>query len=181
MKLKMKERRAYVDTDEPVGLDLSELRAKLQIDKHNLDEECIQQPSLYQTLSEQHVLAVSVRDTLKEEMQIEDAVLAEEIRKRLTSTPGERSSETRIGDLVQQEQRHIAKQRKWAAAVTRAATLGAMVTAADQRGKMLRELAQLYVAGYYDRVVASSGRRTTDAAVAIVAREGMRKLRTPRA
>lgn len=170
MTLRLKPR---VQASEDVREHYAHLRDQLQIDKNNLDEECIKQPMLYQSLSEEHVLAVAERDTLKESLAVIDAQVAEELRTSST----EKITDKKCADMVQTDARHKQAYGKWQEAVKKAAYLQTLVYAADQRGKMLRELAQLFVAGYFDRVTAGSSRKTNDAALAQAGREGMRRLR----
>jgi hypothetical protein len=159
--------------------EFAHLRNTLQIDKNNLDDECMQHPMLYTELSEAHVLAVAERDTLKEALSLVDAQAAQKIRTAKTKT-GEKFNETMLGDLVQMDPTHQEAHQRWAQAVTRAAYLGALVNAAEQRGKMLQQLGQLFNAGYFDRVVAGSGHKAVDSALATAGREGMRKARVNR-
>lgn len=148
-------------------------RAQLQIDKNSLDDECMRQPVLYQELSEAHVNAVAERDTAKENVAVVDARLAEEYRTNAT----EKLTDKKTADLVSLDDRHRRAFTEWQEAAKKAAYLNTLVTAAEQRGKMLQELAKLYVAGYFDRVVAGNSRKNNDAAMAAAGREGMRRLR----
>lgn len=160
--------------------EFAELRSSLRIDKHQLDDECMRQPVLYQEISEQHVFANSERDSAKEDLAAIDAKLADKIRTKWNAA-GEKFSETRVGDAVQSEQAHIDAYNHWSALARRASYLGTLVASADQRGKMLRELGSLFVTGYFDRVVSGRGKRDADAGMAEAGREGMRQARMRRA
>ena len=160
--------------------EFAELRSSIRIEKHQLDDECVRQPVLYQEISEAHVFANSERDSAKELLSSIDAKLAHEIRTAWNES-GEKYSETKVGDAVQTRTEHVEAYNHWSALVRKAAYLGTLVASADQRGKMLRELGSLYVTGYFDRAVSSQGKRDADAGMAAAGREGMRQARMNRA
>jgi len=90
---------------------------------------------------------------------------------------GEKFSEVKVGDAVQGEPRHIAAYDRWSALARRAAYLGALKESYDQRMRMLRELGQLFVVGYFSRTTSGAAKRDVDAGTAAAGREGMRKAR----
>ena len=166
------DRKLYVD---PRG-EFSHLREKLLIDKNDLDSAMIEQPVLFQEVSERYVLAQSEAISAKEKLAGVDALLAHELRTKWNIS-GEKYTETKLGDAVQGEPKHIVGYDHWSALARRAAYLGALKESYDQRSKMLRELGQLFVVGYFSRATSGAGKRDVDAAQAAAGREGMRKLR----
>jgi hypothetical protein len=154
--------------------DLDRFREMLRIDKNNLDEEMLRQPFVYQDISEAYVNAAGERDFAKEALARVDAKLAEEFRAKAAKDK-ERTSETKIGDLVIRAPEHVEAHLEFAAKKRKADILSALQSSFDQRGKMLRELASLYVAGYFDRVVVKAGREETKNANAAIAKEFIRR------
>lgn len=147
---------------------LDKYREALHISKHQLDDAMITQPQLYQEVSEGFVNASSLRDASKSDLERLDAKIAGEIRMKLTKA-GERFSETRVGDEVIQDPRHIAAYNKHQALVKRAALYSSLQFSFEQRGKMLRELGQLFQAGYFSQVeVRTSETSARDARASIV-------------
>lgn len=155
------------------------LKSELRLDKHNLDEEAIRQPDLYQEISEAHSEAVATRDTLKEALQAKDAELAEGYREKAAKS-GERTSETKIGDQVSQDPEHQKAYKLWVKAAKLASMLQGLLWAADQRNKVLKLLADLYLSGYFERVSGTTTKKRTEDARAAAGREGMRQLRNAR-
>ena len=156
--------------------EFAHLRDKIRIDKYNLDEECVIQPELYQEISEAHALACADRDTAKESLAVTDSIEADCIR-RQWDKEGIRFSEVKVGDAVQRSDAHKEAYRDWSYKVKRAAYLQSLLASADQRSKMLRELGQLYSAGYWDKVTSGKGKTSSDNARATAGREGMRQAR----
>lgn len=172
MPIKVKKIERHLDPRD----EFQHLREKLRIDKNNLDEECILQPVLYQELSEHHVFAQGERDAAKEKLQAVDAKVAHGIRVEWTKS-GEKFAETKVGDAVQLDPRHVDAFTEWSRLNRRAAYLNTLVMACEQRGKMLKELAGLYISGYFDRVISKRGERDASGGKAAAAREAMRQRR----
>jgi hypothetical protein len=167
-------RKTYPDPRE----EFEELRVALIIDKNTLDEDVIQQPVLYQKVSEEYTYACSERDAAKEGLLGLDAKLAHELRSKYAQDT-ERVTDKRITEEVQAHPRHIVHYQYLSSLIRRAAYLGALRDSFDQRGKMLRELSSLFVAGYFSRVVSTGASRNVGAADSEAAREVMRQLRDP--
>lgn len=156
--------------------EFSDLRAGLLIDRNSLDEDMVRQPVLFQDVSERFVFAQSEAIGAKEKLAGIDATLAHELRTKWNNA-GEKFTETKLGDAVQGETKHIVYYANWSTLARRAAYLGALKESYDQRSKMLRELGQLFVVGYFSRATSGAAKRDTDTALAAAGREGMRKLR----
>jgi hypothetical protein len=125
---------------------IEELKKLLVIDKLSLDDEIIRQPSLFFQISEAYVTAVGERDTLKEQLATIDAEIDGELR----SGAQTRITDTAVKNLVQCDKDHKKAFKKYIDAKVKADQLGALKEAFNQRSFMLRDLASLYVANYFD-------------------------------
>jgi hypothetical protein len=125
---------------------IEQLKKFLEIDKLSLDDEIIRQPSLFYSVSEAYVAAVGERDTLKEQLASTDAEIDGEIR----SNAKTRVTDTAVKNLVQCDKDHEKAFKAYIAAKVKADQLGALKEAFQQRGYLLRDLASLYVANYFD-------------------------------
>ncbi|SRR6266404_1390483 len=151
-------------------------RESMYIDKHRLDEAMVTQPVFYQEVSEGYVHAKSLADASKAEMERLDAMIAAELRITWART-GEKSSETRVGDEVIRDPRHVEAFKQYQQLVKQAASYAALQASFDQRGKMLRELSSLFVAGYFSQVeVRGTGNSVRDGKAALV-RETLKQRR----
>ena len=128
---------------------IKELRDYLEIDKHSLDDEIVKQPSLFFQVSEALSEAVAERDACKEELATVDADLDGQIRHDM-EVAGDRITEAQVKNGIQVHAKHGPAFDTYILAKTRADKLLAMKEAFQQRGYMLRDLASLYVANYYD-------------------------------
>lgn len=131
------------------------LYSSLQIDRNALDENVIQQPELYRQAAELHVLAMSERDMAKERMSVLDAQLADRTR-TAWSTEGRKFAVAEVSEAVQQHAEHQKAYEHWSAHDARTRMLGALLMSYEQRGKMLKEMSTLYVAGYFSVAVSRS-------------------------
>lgn len=159
--------------------EFAELRTGLIIDRNALDEELVRQPVLFQEVSEKFVIAQSEAAGAKEKIAGVDATLAHDLRTKWNNT-GEKFTEGKLDEAVQSSPKHIVAYQHWSNLARRAAYLGALKDSYDQRSRMLRELGQLFVAGYFSRATSGVAKRETDSALADTARKEMHKLRTGR-
>lgn len=134
------------------------LKGRLEINKAALDEEISQQPMLFLEIAEQYELAVAERDALKEELARIDAELF-----RDSKLDDPKATEAMVKSLVQTDQSHKRAFLSWLDAKTRAAKLGALKDAFESRGHMLKQLASLFVTGYYE-TTSYQGTNATDTA-----------------
>lgn len=156
--------------------DYDRLKARLKIDKDDLDTELIEQAPLYQEVSEAHADAISTRDAAKEDHAKVAARVAYELRKAKAAS-GDKCNETMVSDETTLDPRFQESVEKVARAIREAAVLGALKDSFDQRGKMLRELASLYLGGYWQRNHVKGGTRDSDNASAAYARSEMSRKR----
>lgn len=126
------------------------LKDRLLINKHGLDDEFIQQPSLFFEVSETYVLAVSTRDALKEELATVDAEL-DGVMRKAAEKRSERITEPQVKMAIQSHPKHTSASNNYLEAKEAAALLEALKESFSQRSYMLRDLASLYVANYYEQ------------------------------
>lgn len=139
---------------------IENLRTWLEIDKHNLDDELVKQPSLFFDVSEAYEEAVAERDACKEELATIDAELDGIIRAKL----GDEATEAMVKHGIQSHARHAEAFDTYILAKTRAGKLQALKESFHQRNYMLRELANLYVSSYYEASSVQGTSKTDKAA-----------------
>lgn len=129
--------------------EIEEFRGYLAIDKGQLDEEVVRQPSLYLEVSESQVMAVAERDTLKERLGVVDAELDISIRRQLEKDET-KATETMVKNLVLTHKKHAQAFDAYMTAKTAADMLGVLRESFHQRKSMLQELVQLHVTNYFE-------------------------------
>lgn len=127
---------------------LDEFRNYLEIDKDGLDEAIERQAALYFKVAEHGAYAQSRRDQAKADMDSMFATACDKARTRAAK------SDTKITEAMVKESAETSELYKQAVrdyleAKTDAELLQALERSFDQRGKMLRELAQLFISGYF--------------------------------
>jgi hypothetical protein len=160
----------------PKGPSIEELKERLEPDRNSLDDELIQQPSLYFMVGEMLVTAISIRDAAKENLERIDAELAERIRADWTKKKI-RWSETKVGDQVLMEEEHIEAKREHNGASLYVGRLQSLQASFDQKGRNLRDLVNLFIAGYFDNASAKGGKKVRDSALASTGRQSMNAAR----
>lgn len=130
-------------------MEINELKELLAINKGNLDEEVSRQPMLFFEVSEAYVHAAAERDACKEELTSIDAELDGTVRAALAKK--EKVTEAMVKNAVQSHQKHQDAFDTYMQAKTKADLLSALKEAFSQRGYMLRDLAQLFMASYYEQ------------------------------
>lgn len=130
-------------------LTLTDLQQQLAIDKSALDDEVIRQPVLFYTISELLTDAIAERDAAKEELNMTDADLDSEGRRKLAKS-GDKTTEAMFKNYVQTHADHENAFKAWLIAKTKADKLLALKEAFQQRNYMLRDLVSLYSANYYE-------------------------------
>lgn len=128
-------------------MKIDEFKKYLEINKHNLDQEIMQHPSLLFKISEAYIATVAERDALKERLAATDADLDVEIREKLE---GEKYTEAVVKNLVQIHERHVEAWAEYSATKKQADVLGVLREAFVTRGHMLRDLVQLHTTQYWE-------------------------------
>lgn len=129
---------------------IEEFREKLKIDKNSVDEEIEQQPSIFFEISEAYVMAASHRDFLKEEISRIDADLSAKHRRRIEKSGG-RATDAATTSAVAADPKHQKAVDAHISAKQRAELLLALKESFSQRSYMLRDLATLFVANYFEK------------------------------
>src|SRR5882672_5707330 len=129
---------------------------RLLIDKMNLDDELVNNPSLVQQVCDEAAEAIAYRDAMREALDAVDAELDAEIRE-LTSR--NKMTEAAIKTTIQLRQEHKDAFRISNQAKLKAAKATSLVSAVIARGEAIKELSKLHVSGYYaiDSTKRSSG------------------------
>lgn len=131
------------------------LREAVGIDKFDLDTQLSQQAALYLDASDLYVAATDKRDYFKDRVTRQLADSAADLR-----VTGDYKSETAIKEAAEATPEMRFAKERLAFWVSKANRTFALREAIDQRGKMLKELAHLYVSGYYQTTGAgATGRR----------------------
>lgn len=134
---------------------LKELKKGLAIDKYELDEELIRQPSKFNEASELAVAASARRDFLKEECSRIDAELYAEHRRRLEKLHG-KATEKQLEHAVILDKKHKAASEAFIKAKELADLAQSLKDTFHQRRYMLQELSGLFVANYFESSSANS-------------------------
>ncbi len=122
--------------------------ALLKIDRDDLDSAIIQQPDIFYRVSEAYVTARDSVEVAEENLGRVDAELDLEFRTS-AEKKNEKTTETRIKSQIIIDPRHIGAAELYREAKLATEKLGAMREAFSQRSMMLKELTNLYVAGYF--------------------------------
>lgn len=128
---------------------IDEFRKYLAIDKTSLDEAVIHQPELLYQVSEAMIIAISRRDSLKEELSTADSEVEIDIRE-VFDKKGTKVTEAAIKALVQTDKIHIDAFKAYLSSKEEADKIIALKEAFQQRGYMLRDLCQLFVANFFE-------------------------------
>ena len=121
----------------------------LELDKNALDQEISQHPDLLFKVAEAHVEAIAERDSLKEQLATVDATLDAKIRLELDNA-GEKVTESIVKNQVQSHPLHKSAFDDYSAAKKDADVLGALRDSFNSRGHLIRDLAQLHMAQYWE-------------------------------
>lgn len=152
-------------------------RDALAIDKHALDSELEEQPALYMDVCEQVVLAASKRDSSKDAMDRALSVASQAIRAEIQKL-GVKMTESDIKEKASTNEDYVAAVSRYHEAKKDYDLWANMQSSFDMRGKMLRELGSLYIAGYWTlNSVAGGGGRVAKDVAAQKNREAMTEKR----
>lgn len=155
-------------------MDLIEFEQALIIDKHDLDTELLSQADLFYRVAQEYAEAVSIKDAQYEFLKETDAKLNLLIRKQFE---GIKITEAQISASVLNHDEHKAVFQEWLGDKEKADKIGHLKEAFIQRSYMLRDLAQLYIAGYFSEKSISADNSTSKHAVYEKRKERMRKRR----
>lgn len=154
-------------------MDLRDVRKHLPIDKHSLDSELERHAMTYYDIGEEMTFAVSRRDQAKEDLARVDAEVYDEI----VQSDNEKLSDAKIRNRVLADSRHKDAFTAYNQARAEADQWTVLHEAYRQRGSMLRQLAELYVANYYTTSSTTHASGTADRVEAQKGREALAQAR----
>lgn len=155
------------------------LEEGLEIDRDDLDEAHIQQPSIFHRVSDEHARAVSRRDQAKLRYEDECALADKEIRESLDDED-RKPTETQIKHQVSRDpdvRKAHEEFLRWSALVNR---WSALLESYKQRGHSLKGLTELFVAGYFSRAENRKARASASDRASEQAREALAEERRRR-
>lgn len=127
---------------------LQELKSKLRIDEHALEEAWRDQPDLFYQVASEQALALSIRDEVKQDLEELEAEVDIELRKD-AATSGEKTTETQIQSNKKVDKRVKAMNDKFLEKRHLAERWKVLRDAYEQRSFALSRLVELYIANYY--------------------------------
>lgn len=163
--------------DKPKEVDLERFKQALVIDKHALDEAVEKHSTTYLEVQEEYERAVSARDSAKVAVDESYAQRSMDIRAQFEKGK-ERYTDQRIKDEVAVDKDYLDAMARYADSKSRAAQLGAMVSAFEHRKTMLRIEADLWLGGYWSDAALKAPQEKVRDRRAEEARESMRQGRS---
>lgn len=136
---------------------LQELQPGLIIDRDDLDNEIAMQADTYYRVADACSMASSRRDEAKSIMEDELSRAAKRVRESAAAND-EKATESFVKEESSRDKKYLEARNAYLKAKSEADRWSNMRESYDMRAKMLRELAELHIAGYY-QVSAVSGRR----------------------
>lgn len=136
---------------------LGDLEDALRFDKNHMDDALIEQPDLFYRVSREYASAISERDGLK----LEIAELAAELDKSIREEAARmqtKTTETGIQNEIASTPKMADMKRKYAGVAHQADRWLALKEAYQQRAYALKDLAGLWVAGYFTNSSAGAAR-----------------------
>lgn len=127
---------------------IEDLKKHLAINKYALDEELENQAVIYFEISENCAEALSYRDEAKQAVELVDAEVADAIRKDFARRD-EKLTEAKLSQEVLLSAKHVTAYQDYLDTKKNAELWMALKESFSQKGHALREMADLYVAGYF--------------------------------
>tara|TARA_Y100000310_G_C20676215_1_gene813216 strand:- start:725 stop:1204 length:480 start_codon:yes stop_codon:yes gene_type:complete len=124
----------------------------LEVDKDNLDEECIQQPVLYDKFASQVPDLVNDVDIAKADMEFERASLYKEIVEEAIKSGGKKPTEKDIEKDILLNEKFVGVQHNYFEAKKKAEQAKVVKEVFMQRKDMIRGLIELHNSTYFSRV-----------------------------
>lgn len=160
----------------PRQMDAEYLRSKINIDRDALHEGIEEQPGLFFAAADALTLALSLRDEAKTEMDNEYSRACGRAREK-KDEDGKKPTEGAIKEAAQLDKKYLAAEAAYRKARLDADIAAALRDSFEMRAKMLREMSQLFLAGYYQASGVGFAKREIDDRAAEVAREGLHRAR----
>lgn len=138
-----------------MAVKLTEFQDYLKIDRSALDDEVMEQPSLFYSVGEAHAEAIAKRDFLKEAMATTDAELSG-IHREAFIKQNIKPTEKMVENAVLLDKDHEQAFALYIKAKEQSDKLWALKEAFAQRKDMLHELARLHASNYFESTSAGS-------------------------
>ena len=132
-----------------------EYEGALSIDKHDLDEELIRQPEVFNRISQDEAQAIAERDQAKDKLRVVEAKLDLKIRRNFDKKE-KKVTETIILSEVTKHEDRIEARKKYRNKEEAVNKMSALKDAFQQRSYMLNKLVDLFIAGYFIKSDAGS-------------------------
>lgn len=135
------------------GLTLEQAKELIKIDKHSLDEVCMQHSVLYDDIADQHTEVKSERDEIKLKLKELVATLGEEKRRQLEDegVPINKITDKKVMELVDRDSRQLALARVLNKLITEVDYWNNRKESFIQRSPMIKDLCGLFKTNYYQR------------------------------
>ena len=157
--MKKKFKKQVQDPEPKDRLNVAEFRSLLKIDRHDLDEEIQQQPTLYYQVAAEEVRVRSLLDKAESDLEYMAAALDSHIREEAENAD-ESITESGVKSKIRQHKEYRSASALVIVLKERVGNLGVLKDSFRSRSYMLRDLVELYVAGYYtDAAVKGSSDR----------------------
>ena len=130
---------------------MEDYRNDLKIDEHNLDEECLKQPFLFEKYAQKLVPLYKLRDELKIEIEKFGAKLDGIIREA-ASAEGKKVTEATIQNEIARNVQYQDLQQKYINACAEAKEADIIKDAFQQKRDVLKILTELYIGQYWSTV-----------------------------
>lgn len=129
-------------------LTLERARELLFINKYELDEECIKQPSIFSHIADKCSNTSSISDCAKESLARVDAEVSKKLRLE-ADTKGTKISEAKLQELILLDDNHKVAFQNYADAKLNADRWYVLKESWVQRSFMLKDLCGLFYAQYF--------------------------------
>jgi len=129
-----------------------EFESDLFIDKFSLDQECVDQPTLYAKYGELHADAIQERDFVKESLDIKKAELYRKIRENPTKYGcNEKPTESAVSNIITEDRSIQDLSEELREKNHQVNVLGVAREAFVHRKKSLENLVELYLTSYFSQ------------------------------
>lgn len=130
---------------------IEELRGKLQINQFDLENECVNQPIIYDEVGQLATDAKSNARLSKDNLDYTKASIEMEIRSNPEKFGIAKITESSVDAAVKTDQRYIDASVNYINAQKLADSLTILLSAAEQRKSMIKDLVSLYIYSYYQQ------------------------------
>lgn len=127
---------------------IEKFEAGLLIDKHDLDDEVIRQPSTFYEVCKLYMDAISTRDEMLMRIKEVEADVDDTIRKQFELEGDKKPTEKAIEKMIRTDERVAKAKRRALRATNEAAKLESLRDSYKMRSHALHELVELYKVNY---------------------------------